>query len=70
MRLADPAPDVAARCGACTSRFSLAAWRALPVVQRLTPAASLVVRWPAGVTIEIRRCSGCGGSIARTGEGE
>src|SRR5438128_1113366 len=56
-----------ARCGACASRFNAPAWRALPVVATLDPQsiAPLVLRWPAGASIEIRRCSRCGGSIAR-----
>jgi hypothetical protein len=71
MRAAHADAPLAARCGACASRYAQHAWRALPLVETLTPQtiAPLVVRWPAGVTIEIRRCSRCGGSIARAARG-
>jgi NMD protein affecting ribosome stability and mRNA decay len=56
-----------ARCGSCNVTFTEQRWLALTLAVTLTPSAigRHVVRWPAGDAIEIRRCSGCGRTIAR-----
>jgi hypothetical protein len=56
-----------ARCSGCHLRFTERAWLALPLVETLTSAtiAQHVVGWPDSQSIEIRRCDGCGRSIAR-----
>jgi hypothetical protein len=43
------------------------AWRGLPLSQTITPAviARHASSWPADEHIEVRRCLGCGRSIAR-----
>ncbi len=57
-------------CGGCGRSYGLAAWRALPIVSLLTidAIAAHVVKWPRGVRIEVRRCTRCQRSIARTVE--
>ncbi|HEX3769800.1 MAG TPA: hypothetical protein VHV30_02990 [Polyangiaceae bacterium] len=64
-------PARSARCGGCSASYDAPAWQALPRVATLTGEAIArnVVKWPEGVHIEIRRCSRCGRSIARTTEG-
>jgi hypothetical protein len=56
------------RCGGCATAFDSRAWLALPRIAVLTgdAIATHVVKWPAGVSIEIRRCPRCGRSLART----
>jgi hypothetical protein len=58
---------LALSCGSCGVSFTRDAWLALPLAETLSPGAltHLVVRWPAKQSIEVRRCSGCGGRIAR-----
>ena len=58
----------AVRCGNCGRSYELRGWRALPLVGVLTgdAIAAHVVKWPAGVRIEVRRCARCARSIART----
>jgi hypothetical protein len=58
------------RCGGCAASFDVGAWHALPLVATLTgdAIATHVVKWRAGVRIEIRRCGRCARSIARTTE--
>jgi hypothetical protein len=60
----------AVRCGGCARAYGLRAWNALPVVGVLTgdAIAAHVVKWPRGVLIEVRRCTRCARSIARTVE--
>ena len=54
-------------CGTCGKTYTRDTWRDLPISETLTPAAITlhVVRWPANQAIEVRRCRGCGGRIAR-----
>jgi hypothetical protein len=61
-----------ARCGACSASYDALSWQGLPRVATLTGEAIArnVVKWPEGVHIEIRRCSRCGRSIARTTDGD
>jgi hypothetical protein len=63
----DQSPPRAA-CGGCATVYEPAAWLDLHVVSVLTgeAIAAHVVKWPGGVRIEVRRCSRCGRSIART----
>ena len=58
------------RCGGCAASFEPPAWLALPIVTVLSgeAIATHVVKWPAGVRIEIRRCPRCGRAMARTTE--
>jgi hypothetical protein len=58
---------LALSCASCGVSFTREAWLALPLAETLSPGSitHLVVRWPATLTIEVRRCSGCGGRIAR-----
>ena len=60
----------AVRCGGCGRSYGPAAWRALPIVSLLTvdAIAAHVVKWPHGVRIEVRPCTRCARSIARTSE--
>ena len=57
-----------AACGGCGTVYELHAWLNLLVVGVLTgeAIAAHVVKWPGGVRIEVRRCSRCARSIART----
>ena len=54
------------RCALCGSAFDAAAWAALDLLETLGSSviANHTVAWPAGATIEIRRCT-CGRSLAR-----
>jgi hypothetical protein len=56
------------RCGGCGTSYEHTAWLHLPIVGVLTSQAIAehVVKWPSGARIEIRRCSRCARSIART----
>jgi hypothetical protein len=67
-RRASGAPKGGIQCGVCAAVYELGAWQNLAVVRVLTGEAITVhvVKWPHGVRIEIRRCSRCGGPIART----
>jgi hypothetical protein len=58
----------AVRCGGCGRSYGPGAWRALPIVSLLTIDAisAHVVKWPHGVRIEVRRCTRCARSMART----
>src|SRR5580658_1928514 len=55
-------------CGSCASTFTELAWLALPLAEVLTAAAvsAFTVSWPPMRVIEVRRCSRCGRSIARS----
>ena len=70
-RLAGTGPIDSCRCGSCGRSFTEDEWRALPLAQTLDPVAIArhVVRWRPQRSIEIRRCGGCAGSIARTTRG-
>jgi hypothetical protein len=54
-------------CAACAAIYPYAAWASLALVQRIDSAeiAQLVRDWPSDVSIDVRRCARCGGSIAR-----
>ncbi len=56
-----------ARCGGCALSFQAGEWHALALVDTLTSSdiTSHVLTWPVDAAIEIRRCAGCGRSIAR-----
>jgi hypothetical protein len=55
------------RCAACASAWTVQAWRELPKIATLTPAAvsEYVREWPANVVVEVRACGRCGRHIAR-----
>jgi hypothetical protein len=59
------------RCGSCQRTCPIEAWCALPALTTLTASevGGYVSRWPAGVVVEVRRCDGCGHTIARRREG-
>jgi hypothetical protein len=53
-----------AQCS-CGRSFHGRTWRALPYVRQLTRTSlGFVLSWPAGVTVEVRRCP-CGRELAR-----
>jgi hypothetical protein len=54
-------------CAACAAVYPYAAWTSLALVRRIESAeiARLVVEWPSGVSIDVRRCAKCGAPIAR-----
>jgi hypothetical protein len=60
-----------ARCGGCSRGFEEREWFALPLFQQLpgSVVARLVLGWPPGVSIEVRRCSECNRVIAHKGRG-
>ncbi len=59
------ARPVALTCGGCSKTYGEAAWRALPVSERIgAPEVRRVLsKWPDGLVVEVRRC-GCGRTIA------
>jgi hypothetical protein len=64
----EPTPNAhTAVCSGCAAIYPLAIWTSLSLVQSIDASeiATLVRDWPEGVAIEVRRCSRCGGSIAR-----
>lgn len=54
------------RCGGCGTEFSEATWLALALVQRVTceDLQRILVRWPKGTYLEVRRCCHCGKNVA------
>ena len=54
-------------CGKCGRVHPSCGWGELELIERmhLERLREIVVAWPAEMAIEIRRCNGCGGSIAR-----
>jgi hypothetical protein len=58
--------ETALACRACESVYDERAWQELALVERIEPDAvrRFVSIWPAGVCVEVRRCSRCGKSIA------
>jgi hypothetical protein len=66
---ANPAPSGrhVVQCARCGHTCGIEAWRALPREQTLTSAdlTRHVSGWPAGATVEVRSCVGCGEPIAR-----
>jgi hypothetical protein len=55
------------RCSRCGTAFDRAAWRLLTIVQRMDPPEIqlALLNWPAGLSIEVRRCTKCGSHLAR-----
>lgn len=55
-------------CPSCTGELTRTAWEELPLAETLETTAILqhVSVWPPHLDIEVRRCSDCGRSIART----
>jgi hypothetical protein len=53
------------RCGRCARWVDEAAWRRLELVERFEPTSRVVLAWPAGDGVEVRRCAGCGSAMAR-----
>jgi hypothetical protein len=53
-------------CSSCAQTYTEAAWRLLDVSERIDApeVRRLVSNWPEGLIIEVRRCRGCGRTIA------
>lgn len=60
-----------ARCR-CGARHGADAFARLPPVRRLDAdeLRDIVVRWPAGLVVDVRACDACGAEIARLGRRE
>jgi hypothetical protein len=58
--------SLVATCAGCGHAHDAAAWRRLALVDRfaLDRLTEVVTIWPAGMAIEVRRCT-CGGLMAR-----
>ncbi len=59
-------PSSTLTCGACCKTYDEAAWRALAVSERIEPpeVRRVLSHWPDDLLIEVRRCKGCGRTIA------
>jgi hypothetical protein len=60
------------RCGRCGVTHSPSAYASLDELVTLDAhdLAPLVVEWPRGLFVEVRRCGSCGTPIARLKPGE
>jgi hypothetical protein len=56
------------RCARCGRSWTAELWRQLPLERMLSSrdVAQHVSAWPKDAVVQIRACTGCGGSIART----
>jgi hypothetical protein len=54
-------------CARCGHAMTAAAWDTLPMERTLTSAevGGHLITWPNDAIVEVRRCSGCDGPIAR-----
>jgi hypothetical protein len=64
-RLDDTRVSSLTQCGGCGAAFEAQAWRALELVERVTPdrVREVLTSWDETI-IEVRRCA-CGRAIAR-----
>lgn len=64
--MASPAPTWRCRCR-CGASYDARAFVGLPSRHVLDEAelAPIVVRWPAGVVVDVRACTTCGHGLAR-----
>lgn len=64
----EPRPVASCRCGA---RYEACTFERLDVVRVLEvdEIAPLVVRWPPGVSVDVRACASCATPIARLSRG-
>jgi hypothetical protein len=55
------------RCAGCPAIYPAALWTSLAFVRQIDAAevARLVLDWPTGMAIEVRRCAKCGAALAR-----
>jgi hypothetical protein len=53
-------------CGACGALYDGVTWSRLPLFGRIgaCEVRKLILRWPDGMCVEVRRCGGCAGLIA------
>jgi hypothetical protein len=56
-------------CGRCRLAYSSTEWLGLELVEVLDSRCvrQFLSDWPAGDSIEVRRCGRCGGEMARAG---
>ena len=54
------------RCSGCARSYGEPAWVVLSLARRIEEeeVRRLLCNWPAGLCVEVRRCSGCGRTIA------
>jgi hypothetical protein len=59
------------RCARCGRSWTAELWQQLPVKEMLSSAdvSAHVSAWPEDAVVQVRVCTGCGGSIARTQRG-